>query len=84
MFEDTLQLHENILQRIITISNSMARHDLLKMWRNCDNIRLEVRREQVNNRLRTKESVKLLGLYTKFDEAVQQLDQYITLAMLQF
>jgi len=84
MFEDTLQLHESIRQRITAISSGVARRDLLKLLRICDNLRVEIRREQVANRLRTKESVKLLELYAKFDEAVQQLDQYITLAMLQF
>lgn len=84
MFEESLHLHESIRQRISAISSGVARRDLLKMWRSCDNLRVEIRREQVANRLRTKESVKLLELYAKFDEAVQQLDQYITLAMLQF
>lgn len=84
MFEDTLILHESIRLRILDIKNPVARRDLMKMWRSCDTLRTEIRKEQVSNRLRTKDSVKLLDLYAKFDESVSQLDQYITLAMLQF
>jgi hypothetical protein len=81
MDSEILEIYTNLPQRIRDIKSWTVRKDLLKMYRNCENIKREISREQVNSRNLTVNH-QLLYLDNKFSESVTNLDQYVTLALL--
>lgn len=81
MDEDILETYEQLPRRIREIERFSVRRDLLKMYKTCENLKREAAQERVNSRNQTV-SHRLLDLDNKFREAVTNLDQYVTLALL--
>jgi len=81
MDSEILEIYTNLPQRIREIGPWAVRKDLLKMYRNCENLKREIAREQVNSRNSTVNH-QLLYLNNKFSDSVTNLDQYVTLALL--
>lgn len=81
MDSEILDIYDTLPQRIRGISSWAVRKDLLKMYRNCENLKRALAQEQVNSRNSTVNH-RLLHLHNKFSESVTNLDQYVTLALL--
>ena len=81
MDEDILAIYEALPQRIRDIERYSVRRDLQKMYRTCENLKREIAQERVNSRNKMVNH-RLLDLDNKFQEAVTNLDQYVTLALL--
>lgn len=81
MDSEILELYEKLPERIRSIDPYSVRKDLLKMYRNCENLKREIAQEQVNSR-HLLQNHRLWDLNNKFQEAVTNLDQYVTLALL--
>jgi hypothetical protein len=81
MDQDVLLIYEQLPNRIREFKNYTVKRDLLRMYRNCENLRRDIAREQVNCR-NGRDSHALLQLRNKFTESVTNLDQYVTLALL--
>ena len=81
MDSEILEIYTALPQRIRSINSWAVRKDLLKMYRNCENLKREIAQEQVNSR-NTVVNHRLLDLYNKFSQSVTNLEQYVTLALL--
>lgn len=81
MHPDANELYQQLPERIRMIKPYAVRRDLLKMYRTCENLKREIAQEQVNSRNKMVNH-RLLDLDNKFQEAVTNLDQYVTLALL--
>jgi len=79
-YTEAVEIYENLPARIRDISDFKVKRDLLRMYKNCENLKREVAKEAVNNR--SVHSHRLLDLHNKFSESVTSLDQYVTLALL--
>ena len=79
-YAQALETYESLPERIRSIAKFSIRKDLLRMYRNCENIKREISRESVNSRAGVNHRV--LDLHNKFSESVTSLDQYVTLALL--
>ena len=81
MDSEIMEIYEALPDRIRAIAPYSVKRDLQKMYRTCENIKREAAQERVNSRNQTV-SHRLLDLDNKFREAVTNLDQYVTLALL--
>lgn len=76
-----MELYQQLPDRIRAIASYRVRRDLLKMYQHCETLKREISREQVNSRT-SATNHRLLDLHNSFKEAVTNLDQYVTLALL--
>jgi hypothetical protein len=79
-YSEATEIYENLPARIRDIADYRVKKDLLRMYRNCENVKRDIARESVNTRSGTNHRV--LHLHNKFSDAVTNLDQYVTLALL--
>lgn len=82
MDQDILDTYESLYGRIRDITNYKVRRDLQKMYKTCETLKRELSQEQAASR-NQQHSHKLLQLRNRFEESVTNLDQYVTLALLQ-
>lgn len=75
------EIYQNLPLRIRVITDYKVKRDLTRMYRTCENLRRNLAIESVNSR-NTLNNHKLLDLRNKFSEAVTNLDQYVTIALL--
>lgn len=75
------EIYQNLPHRIRDIADYKVKRDLTRMYKTCENLRRDMSRESVNSRNQLNNH-KLLDLRNKFSEAVTNLDQYVTLALL--
>jgi hypothetical protein len=79
-YAEATEIYDNLPNRIRVIADYKIKRDLQRMYRNCENLKRDIARESVNTRSGTNHRV--LHLHNKFSEAVTNLDQYVTLALL--
>jgi hypothetical protein len=82
MDQDILETYDNLYQRIRDIADYKLRRDLQKMYKTCENLKRELSQELANSRNQV-HNHRLLQLNNRFQESVTNLDQYVTLALLQ-
>lgn len=79
-YQETVEIYQSLDTRIRQIADFRVKKDLLRMLKNCENIKRELACETVNSRVGLNHRV--LDLRNKFSESVASLDQYVTLALL--
>jgi hypothetical protein len=74
--------YEALLPKIAALQNWQSRRDLINLARTCENLRQDISIAEVECRRLRRPTVKYMEFLQQFQQALNNLEQYTTLALL--